>query len=170
VGILGRLLLARVAELADAYGSGPYGETRGGSSPLVSTIESKDRRMKRIQFRSVFFGLAATLTFLIGGLVPDATASNNKGGGRLVIRRIPNLGNDVIVNLSVDGAAFVSILYGHNYETFLPAGRHVLLVKATPRAVFRDPWRMTLNVRSGQVYRFTALVESPYLVLRPTGY
>src|SRR5437868_9350399 len=29
---------AHVAELADAYGSGPYGETRGGSSPLVSTI------------------------------------------------------------------------------------------------------------------------------------
>ena len=28
---------ARVAELADAYGSGPYGETRGGSSPLAST-------------------------------------------------------------------------------------------------------------------------------------
>jgi hypothetical protein len=26
-----------VAELADAYGSGPYGATRGGSSPLVST-------------------------------------------------------------------------------------------------------------------------------------
>jgi hypothetical protein len=29
-------ILAHVAELADAYGSGPYGETRGGSSPLVS--------------------------------------------------------------------------------------------------------------------------------------
>jgi hypothetical protein len=26
-----------VAELADAYGSGPYGETRGGSSPLASS-------------------------------------------------------------------------------------------------------------------------------------
>ena len=26
-----------MAELADAYGSGPYGATRGGSSPLVST-------------------------------------------------------------------------------------------------------------------------------------
>ena len=26
-----------MAELADAYGSGPYGETRGGSSPLAST-------------------------------------------------------------------------------------------------------------------------------------
>ena len=29
---------ARVAELADAYGSGPYGATRGGSSPLVSNF------------------------------------------------------------------------------------------------------------------------------------
>src|SRR4030095_13655783 len=28
---------ARVAELADAYGSGPYGATRGGSSPLASS-------------------------------------------------------------------------------------------------------------------------------------
>src|SRR5438067_8020047 len=28
--------IAHVAELADAYGSGPYGATRGGSSPLVS--------------------------------------------------------------------------------------------------------------------------------------
>ena len=26
-----------MAELADAYGSGPYGETRGGSSPLASS-------------------------------------------------------------------------------------------------------------------------------------
>ncbi len=29
--------VAHVAELADAYGSGPYGATLGGSSPLVST-------------------------------------------------------------------------------------------------------------------------------------
>ena len=34
----GEVAKAHVAELADAYGSGPYGETRGGSSPLVSTI------------------------------------------------------------------------------------------------------------------------------------
>src|SRR4051812_5059380 len=32
----GPILHAHVAELADAYGSGPYGATRGGSSPLVS--------------------------------------------------------------------------------------------------------------------------------------
>src|SRR5947209_3261125 len=32
---------AHVAELADAYGSGSYGATRGGSSPLVSSLLSR---------------------------------------------------------------------------------------------------------------------------------
>src|SRR5207342_637215 len=32
---------ARVAELADAYGSGPYGATRGGSSPLASSYSCR---------------------------------------------------------------------------------------------------------------------------------
>ena len=32
-----------MAELADAYGSGPYGETRGGSSPLASSYHRVER-------------------------------------------------------------------------------------------------------------------------------
>src|SRR6266478_4416976 len=36
--LIGRIFRAHVAELADAYGSGPYGATRGGSSPLVSNF------------------------------------------------------------------------------------------------------------------------------------
>ena len=38
---------ALVAELADAYGSGPYGVTRGGSNPLESTTFQEARRVKR---------------------------------------------------------------------------------------------------------------------------
>jgi hypothetical protein len=38
------LSLARVAELADAYGSGPYGATRGGSSPLASRLVTRRAR------------------------------------------------------------------------------------------------------------------------------
>ena len=34
-------VFARVAELADAYGSGPYGATRGGSSPLASSYSRR---------------------------------------------------------------------------------------------------------------------------------
>src|SRR3989442_9990803 len=37
--LTGRIFRAHVAELADAYGSGPYGATRGGSRPLVSIAE-----------------------------------------------------------------------------------------------------------------------------------
>lgn len=38
--------VAHVAELADAYDSGSYGVTRGGSSPLVSTILCPDIEKK----------------------------------------------------------------------------------------------------------------------------
>ena len=51
---------------------------------------------------------------------------------RLIIHRIPNLGNQVIVDLHVDGAPVASIGYGHTYKGFLRPGRHVLSVRATP--------------------------------------
>src|SRR5947207_228364 len=38
---------AHVAELADAYGSGPYGATRGGSSPLVSIADPRPDMQQR---------------------------------------------------------------------------------------------------------------------------
>src|SRR5207253_5637319 len=47
--IVAPLPVARVAELADAYGSGPYGETRGGSSPLAS---SKPRSQIALQLEA----------------------------------------------------------------------------------------------------------------------
>jgi hypothetical protein len=45
--------------MADAYGSGPYGETRGGSTPLVSTrrsrtgIRESDEDCSNVHHRSV---------------------------------------------------------------------------------------------------------------------
>ena len=38
-----------MAELADAYGSGPYGATRGGSSPLVSNFLDDLQATEQIQ-------------------------------------------------------------------------------------------------------------------------
>src|ERR1043166_199436 len=37
--------------MADAYGSGPYGETRGGSTPLVSTPSDEGQWPKSIDRR-----------------------------------------------------------------------------------------------------------------------
>jgi hypothetical protein len=78
-------------------------------------------------------------------------------GARLIIRRIANLGNRVIVDLSVDGVPVLPIVYGQTYEGFLAPGRHVLSVLATPSPKWPDPSDLILNVRTGETYSFTAM-------------
>src|SRR5919204_2950814 len=51
---------------------------------------------------------------------------------RLLIKRNPNLGFNVIVRLWIDGQPAGSIGYGHSFEGFLAPGHHVLAVLATP--------------------------------------
>ena len=88
------------------------------------------------------------------------------GTARLVIRRIPNLGYDVIVQLWIDGEPATPIGYGQTYEGFLAPGRHVLSVLPAPSPRLRIPWQLTLDARSGQTYTFTAMGDgSGHLVL-----
>ena len=82
-------------------------------------------------------------------------AAPSQAPARLVIRRIPNLGVNVIVQLRIDGKPAGSLGYGHTYEGTLTPGRHVLAVMAT-RARSPIPWEMALNAQSGQTYIFTA--------------
>ena len=82
-------------------------------------------------------------------------AAPSQAPARLVIRRIPNLGVNVIVQLWIDGQPAGSLGYGHTYEGTLTPGRHVLAVLAT-RSRSPIPWEMALNAQSGQTYVFTA--------------
>jgi len=83
-------------------------------------------------------------------------AAPSQAPGRLVIRRMPNLGFNVIVRLWIDGQPTATLGYGHTYHGLLTPGRHVLAVLATPRSRSPIPWEMPLNVQSGQTYIFTA--------------
>jgi hypothetical protein len=74
----------------------------------------------------------------------------------LIIERVANLGNFIYVDLYIDGTPVAAIAYGSNYEGLLPPGRHVLAVLPTPSPKWPTPWEMTLDVQSGQTYRFTA--------------
>ncbi len=87
-------------------------------------------------------------------------------GGVLVIRRTPNLGNEVFVSVGIDGRRVASIGYGHTFETVLSPGRHVLAVLATPRPNYRDWWTIELDVRPGRTYSFTAVPFASQLILR----
>src|SRR3954453_15834701 len=86
------------------------------------------------------------------------TFSSNAGDpGRLVIWRIPNLGNAVIVDLYIDGVATSPIVYGQTFEAALSPGRHVLSVVASPHAKWPVRSETALDVQNGQTYSFTAL-------------
>ena len=82
-------------------------------------------------------------------------AAPSQAPARLVIRRVANLGVNVIVQLSIDGKPAGSLGYGHTYQGTLTPGRHVLAVRAT-RSLSPIPWEMALNAQSGQTYVFTA--------------
>jgi hypothetical protein len=86
---------------------------------------------------------------------------------RLIIRRIPNLGNALIIDMYVDGVAVLPITYGQTYEGSLSPGRHVLSVLATPHPKWPEPTETVLNVRKGQIYSFTAMGDgSGRLILK----
>jgi hypothetical protein len=99
----------------------------------------------------------------------SALVHSANGAARLIIQRIANLGNDVYVNLYIDGAPVAAIGYGSGYEGLLPPGRHLLSVLPTPSPKWPTPWEMTLDVRSGQTYRFTADGYSGNLILVAPG-
>jgi hypothetical protein len=89
------------------------------------------------------------------------------GAARLMIHRIADLGNNLIVRLWIDDVAVASIAYGHTYEGLLPPGRHALSVLPTPNPRWKIPSQITLNVRNGQTYNFTAMGDgSGYLILK----
>jgi hypothetical protein len=117
--------------------------------------------------RSAILLLMAWLFFsaFVGGKVLGAdprsphAAQPGQAPARLIIRRNPNLGVNVIVRLWIDGQRAGSIGYGHTYEGFLAPGHHVLAVLASPNPRWRTPWQLPVDVRSGQTYGFTAVTD-----------
>jgi hypothetical protein len=91
-----------------------------------------------------------------------------KPGGRLIVIRVANFGSNVAANLKIDGQTVANIVQGRRYDHRIPAGRHVLTVSAVPNVELRQPTSITVNVRRGGTYIFTALWDSDRVYLRPT--
>jgi hypothetical protein len=115
--------------------------------------------------------MAACVLFLMDGTSQARSANPEpqpvSGSANLIIRRLPNLGNNVAVILYVDGVAIAPVGYGRTYEGYLSAGRHLLSVRSAPDPRWRTPWQMSVDVSNGQVYTFTAMDDgSGDLVLK----
>jgi hypothetical protein len=91
-----------------------------------------------------------------------------KPSGRLIVIRVANFGWNLAANLKIDGQTVANIVQGRRYDHRIPAGRHVLTVSVVPNLQASQPTSITVNVRPGGTYIFTALWDSDHVYLRPT--
>jgi hypothetical protein len=105
------------------------------------------------------------LIFFFAVSVVNAAA---KTGGHLIVIRVANFGWNLAANLKIDGQTVANIVQGRRYDHRISAGRHVLTVSAVPNTDIRQPTSITVNVRPGGTYIFTALWDSDHVYLRPT--
>ena len=92
-------------------------------------------------------------------------AADSKTGGHLIVHRIANFGEDLVLTLSVDGAHLADVGDGATYDGYLPPGRHVLTPMAAPGGDDQTPTPLTLTVEEGQTYSYTAGWEGSNVVL-----
>jgi hypothetical protein len=106
-----------------------------------------------------------TVVFLSAVSLGNAAAHP---GGRLIVIRAANFGWNIAAGLKIDGRTVANIVQGRRYDHVIPAGRHVLTVSAVPNNDLRAPSSITVNVRSGGTYIFTAVWDSDRVFLQPT--
>jgi hypothetical protein len=106
-----------------------------------------------------------TLMLFSAALAPAYAA---KPGGRLIVIRVANFGSNIAANLKIDGQTVANIVQGRRYDHRISPGRHILTVSAVPNVELRQPSSITVNVRPGGTYIFTALWDSDRVYLQPT--
>src|SRR5262245_51439906 len=106
------------------------------------------------------------LIFIFFSAVSVTNAARPRG--RLIVIRVANFGWNVVANLKIDGRTAANIVQGRKYNHRIPAGRHVLTISAVPNIISSQPTSITVNVRPGGTYIFTAMWDADYVYLKPT--
>jgi hypothetical protein len=95
---------------------------------------------------------------------PGAAAAP-PNSGHVLIYRVANFGADIGLVVSVDGKDVGTFTEGRNYSGYLPAGQHVITLRADPFQAGKRPGRKTITVQAGQTYSYTAAWSGGNLVL-----
>ncbi len=133
--------------------------------------------MKMIRYQS-WNGMRALVIGFICGLIGCALATGTltaagkkaapqaeKGTGRLIIRRAPNLG-PTVVGLKIDGVPTDKISYNRTYNAPIAAGSHVLTVYPVVSLEGAKPTDTHVNVEPGKTYTFTAARKDIQIILK----
>jgi hypothetical protein len=105
-----------------------------------------------------------------GTAAPGATASvaapAGQNAAQLIIRRSPNMGTGLFLDVSIDGANVGTVPMGQTYRGSLSPGQHVISVILRPNQLHLSPTKKTLTAVKGQTYDFTAMWQGQTVVLR----
>ena len=113
-----------------------------------------------------YIGTFLLIPILFSGV--SAANAATRPDGRLIVIRVANFGWNVAAGLKIDGRTAMNIVQGRRYDHRIPAGRHVLTISAVPNNDLRAPSSITVNVRPGGTYVFTAVWDSDRVFLQPT--
>jgi len=100
----------------------------------------------------IFLILAVACAIFLGAREGRATSQ----GARLIVQRAPNFGNERVVKLWIDRRMVAEIPRDQHYEGFVSGGHHTLSVLGLPDTESRRPTAMSLTLKSGRTYIFTA--------------
>ena len=104
-----------------------------------------------------------------GTAAPGATASVTAPAGQnsaqLIIRRAPNMGSGVFLDVKIDGTRVGALATGETYRGTLSPGQHAISVLLRPNGLNLPPTKKTLTVAKGQTYDLTAMWQGQRVVL-----
>jgi hypothetical protein len=119
--------------------------------------------------RRSFGSKALLILAFVCGILTSNVAQASRPLGRVVVKRVPQFGWNLGFNLQIDGRPVATLVQGHHYDGWLPAGRHVLTVYTASYVGLPQPTSITVNVEPGWTYAFTAVWDSNLIFLRPSG-
>ena len=85
--------------------------------------------------------------------------------GRLVIKRVADIGTSLVLYVSIDGKQVASLSTGQTYNGSLSAGPHVVSAILEPNDLNLAPTQKRITVRKGKTYSFTATLQGNVLAL-----
>ena len=131
--------------------------------------------MKRISYYCCVLLIAALACVGLSGCETGSTAATgataatsapaDQNAAQLIIRRSPNMGAGLFLDVSIDGARVGALSIGESYRGTLSPGQHVISVLLRPNQLNLPPTKKTLTVVKGQTYALTAMWQGQTVVL-----
>jgi len=125
--------------------------------------------MSAMRSRRSFGSRALLILAFVGAISTGTVAQARSPLGRVVVKREPGFGWNLAFDLHIDGRPAATVIRGHGYDGWLPAGRHLLTVYTASYVGLPQPTSTTVYVESGRTYVFTAMWDSNLIFLRPSG-